>query len=132
MKMTMANFRHAMTLFCTRDLKASDAFYGGLLGLERVMDAPEALLYRLSDTAYFGLTARPGREPKAGAALIEFTVGTDQEVDDWYAKIKGAGFETDGAPRDTGAVYCFFCTDPNGYIVEIFRPKNPAAIGLAT
>ena len=128
--MAKNGFRHAITLFCTNDLEASDTFYGGLLGLERVMKTRDSLNYRLSDTAYFGLTARPGREPKAGAALIEFTVATDAEVDAWHAKITAAGHAVDGPPRDTGHVYCFFATDPNGYIVEVFRPYEPSAMGL--
>jgi hypothetical protein len=76
----MAAFAHALTFFCTRDLALSERFYGGTLGLAVAMRTPTAIVWRVNPGAFFGVTAGPGREPKAGAALLDLTVGSAAEV----------------------------------------------------
>ena len=68
-------FTGALTFFCTRDLAACEWFYGKTLGLEVAVRTPTAVLWRITDTAFFGVTAGPGRQPAAGARGSEARTG---------------------------------------------------------
>jgi catechol 2,3-dioxygenase-like lactoylglutathione lyase family enzyme len=125
----MTGFAQALTFFCAKDLAASARFYGQTLGLPVAIDTGTAILWRVTETAFFGVTSGPGREPKAGAAIIELVTRTADEVHDWHRRIAGDGWETDGAPRQiAGGVTCFFATDPDGYLVEILHFADPATL----
>ncbi len=125
----MAGFAQALTFFCTRDLAASERFYGGTLGLAVAMRTPTAILWQAAGAAYFGVTSGPGREPKAGAAIFELVTRHDSDVQDWYARIVADGWQTDAPPRRTaGGAFCFFATDPNGYLVEILHFAEPSPL----
>ncbi len=125
----MAAFAHALTFFCTRDLALSERFYGGTLGLAVAMRTPTAILWRVNESALFGVTAGPGREPRAGAALLDLTVGSAAAVHDWHKRITADGWKTDGPPRPMAeGMTGFFATDPNGYLVEILHFDDPAAL----
>ncbi len=125
----MKPFAQALTFFCARDLAASERFYGETLGLEVAMRTPTAILWRVCDRAFFGVTSGPGREPKPGAAIFELVTEEEAEVGRWHARIAAAGWRTDGAPRRIGGgVTCFFATDPDGYLVEILHFDDPAAL----
>jgi len=118
----MGAFAQALTFFCARDLAASERFYGETLGLAVAMRTPTAILWRVTESAYFGVTSGPGRAPKAGAAIFELVTRRADEVGEWHARIAAAGWATDGAPRQVpGGVTCFFATDPDGYLVEILH-----------
>ena len=128
----MGAFAQALTFFCAKDLAASARFYGETLGLPVAMRTPTAILWRVTETAFFGVTSGPGRAPKAGAAIVELVTRSAPEVGDWHARIAAAGWATDGAPRQApGGVTCFFATDPDGYLVEIlhFADPNPLTAG---
>jgi catechol 2,3-dioxygenase-like lactoylglutathione lyase family enzyme len=126
----MPTFSQALTFFCTRDLPRSERFYGGTLGLEVAMRTPTAVVWRITDTAYFGMTAGPGREPKAGAALLDLVVRSKQEVLDWHRRIEADGHKTDGAPRLMhDGMTGFFATDPDGYLVEIIHFADESVLG---
>ena len=115
-------FTEALTFFCTKDLARSERFYGGTLGLRIAMRTPRAVLWRVSETAYFGVTSGPGREPKAGAALLDLVVRTKEEVAEWHRRITAGGWKTDGPPRPMhDGMTGFFATDPDGYLVEIIH-----------
>jgi len=125
----MSDFAQALTFFCTRDLAASERFYGQTLGLAVAMRTASAILWRAAGTAYFGVTSGPGREPKAGAAIFELVTHREADVQDWYARIVADGWQTDGPPRRTAAgAMCFFATDPNGYLVEILHFSDPSPL----
>jgi catechol 2,3-dioxygenase-like lactoylglutathione lyase family enzyme len=126
----MAAFAQALTFFCTRDLARMERFYGGTLGLKVAMRTPTAILWRVNDGAFFGVTAGPGREPKAGAALLDLTVGSAAEVHEWHRRITADGWKTDGPPRPMAAegMTGFFATDPDGYLVEILHFNDPQAL----
>ena len=121
-------FTWALTFFCTRDLAACERFYGKTLGLEVAVRTPTAVLWRITDTAFFGVTAGPGRQPAAGAAIVDLVVASAAEVQQWYDKIVADGWETDGPPRyvDLGATN-FFVTGPDGYLVEVHRQADGTA-----
>lgn len=111
----MTSFAQALTFFCTKDLEASERFYGTTRGFAVAMRTPTAILWRITGTACFGVTSGPGREPKAGAALFELVTHAESEVGDWYRRIVAGGWKIDGGPRRiAGGVTCFFATDPNG------------------
>ena len=122
----MGAFARALTFFCAKDLAASERFYGATLGLPVAMRTPTAVLWRVTDGAFFGVTNGPGRVPKAGAAIFELVTHRASDVNEWHTRIAAAGFETDGAPRAApGGVTCFFATDPDGYLVEILHFADP-------
>ncbi len=122
-------FAEALTFFCAADLAASEKFYGETLGLRTAIRTERAILWRVTDTAFFGVTSGPGRAPKAGAAILELVTRTAAEVADWHGHIAGAGWHTDGPPRaSAGGVTCFFATDPDGYLVEILHFADPSAL----
>lgn len=123
------SFTQALTFFCTRDLVASERFYGGTLGLTAVIRTGSAILWRITDTAFFGVTSGPGRTPAPGAAIVELCVDSAEAVQGWYDRITADRWETDGPPRhvEAGAT-CFFATDPNGYLVEVLHFDDAAAL----
>src|SRR5581483_9359249 len=122
-------FTEALTFFCTKDLARSERFYGGTLGLRVAMRTPKAVLWRVSETAYFGVTSGPGREPKPGAALLDLVVRTEEEVTDWHQRIAADGWTTDGPPRPMhDGMTGFFATDPDGYLVEIVHFADRAVL----
>jgi len=123
-------FVSSLSFFCAKDgLAESERFYGGTLGLDVAFRTPTAVLYRVTDTAFFGITAGPGRVAKEGAAIVDFVVESVDEVHAWHKKITDDGWETDGPPKhaDLGATL-FFATDPNGYLVEILHFDDPDAL----
>lgn len=125
----MTGFAQALTFFCSSDLAASERFYGGTLGLAVALRTPTAILWRVTGSAFFGVTCGAGREPRPGAAILELVTRTAAEVLDWHRRIAGEGWPTDGAPRRVeGGVTCFFATDPNGYLLEILHFADPAAL----
>jgi hypothetical protein len=87
------------------------------------MRTPAAILWRVTDTAFVGVTSGPGREPTPGAALLEFVTERREDVALWHARIERDGWTTDGPPRPAGlpGVTCFFATDPNGYSIEFLH-----------
>ena len=125
----MAAFAQALTFFCTRDLARSERFYGGTLGLAVAMRTPTAIVWRVNERAFFGVTAGPGREPRPGAALLDLTVASAAEVHAWHRRIAADGWTTDGPPRPMPeGMTGFFATDPDGYLVEIVHFDDPAAL----
>lgn len=125
----MKPFPRALTFFCSRDLAASERFYGGTLGLPVATRTPTAILWRVNAGAYIGVTSGPGREPKPGAAILELVTEEAAEVARWHERIAGDGWQTDGPPRRTEAgITLFFATDPNGYLVEILHFADPDAL----
>ena len=128
----MNDFARALTFFCTRDLARSERFYGDTLGLKIAMRTPTAVVWRITNTAYFGMTAGPGREPKAGAALLDLVVRSKEEVLDWHRRIEADGWKTDGAPRAMhDGMTGFFATDPDGYLVEILHFADASVLGAS-
>jgi len=89
-------------------------------------------LYRITDTSFFGVTARAGRKPAPDAAILELVCASIDEVHDWYRKITAAGYDVDGPPRPgaRGGAVLFFVTGPDGYRVEIVHFADPKAAGL--
>ncbi len=110
----------------TEDLARAHAFYGELLGFERVLDEGDAWIYRSSGTGFIGVCkAIPGRVVQPAGSMISFV--TD-DVDKWYERLDAAGVPTRGKPEILAAfnIYAFFAEDPSGYIVEFQKFLDPA------
>ena len=122
-------FAHALTFFFTLDLEASERFYGGTLGLEVALRTSNAILWGVTDSAFFGVSSGQDRRPKPGAAIFELVTKEERDVYLWHQWIVADGWQTDGEPRlISGGVTCFFATDPSGYLVEILHFADPKTL----
>jgi catechol 2,3-dioxygenase-like lactoylglutathione lyase family enzyme len=118
-------FTRMFTFFATRDLAEARRFYGDVLGLQVSVDVGDAVLYRVTDTAFFGVTAKPGRTPAPGSAILELVCASRAELLDWRERVVAAGYAVDGPPRqgERPGVTLFFITGPDGYLVEILHEE---------
>ena len=114
----------AQITFCyTPDLEATAAFYGGILGLEQVLDQGVCRIFRVRDGAYLGFCRREGAPQPAGVIL---TLVSD-DVDGWHRRLQahGVAFEKPPAHNPDFRIYHCFARDPNGYLIEIQRFDDP-------
>ena len=113
---------HTLTFCPSSDLAASERFYGDTLGLEVAIRTKTAILWRVTETSFVGVTAGPTRDPKHEGAIVDLVVESAEEVQTWYDKITADGWKTDGTPRhvDMGATL-FFASDPDDYLVEVLH-----------
>lgn len=114
-----------ITFIYVSDLAVADEFYGGVLGLEMVLDQGGCHIYRVTETSFLGAcTIRPEKVGVAGA-LVTFV--TD-DVDDWHERLLAASATilTEPAPNETYAIYNFFAEDPDGNRFEVQRFDDPA------
>ena len=113
----------------TRDLAASDAFYGGVLGLALIESSPFANRYDAGGTQLRVTLV----EERAGA---EYTV-LGWQVDDLDAEIRkltraGVLFQRyDGMPQDSSGVWTApggariaWFTDPDGNTLSLQQPPS--------
>ncbi len=118
--------RQQISWVYTEDLERAHAFYGDLLGFERVLDEGDAWIYRSSDNGFVGVCkAIMGRVVQPAGSMISFV--TD-DVDDWYERFVSAGVPTRGKPEMLPAfnIYAFFAEDPNGYVIEFQQFLDPS------
>lgn len=110
-----------ITFLYTDDLARSASFYEEALGLKLALDQGGCRIYRITGSgAYIGV-CQAVDAPVEPASII-FTLVTP-DVDLWYARICGQGWECEDAPRynDVYDIYHFFVRDPSGYRIEIQR-----------
>ena len=110
-----------ITFLYTDDLARAAQFYEGALGLKLALDQGGCRIYRVSDgRAYIGV-CQAADAPVEPASII-FTLVTP-DVDGWYERISGQGWECEHAPRynEVYDIYHFFVRDPAGYRIEIQR-----------
>lgn len=103
----------------TKDLETSVVFYRDALGLPIWRDAGAAVIFEPLPGARIGVCrAFEDRvvEPKGGM----LTLLTD-DVDGWYERLVSAGVSVKRPPAkiEQFGIYSFFCTDPNGYVIEV-------------
>jgi len=112
-----------ITFLYVEDLEASDRFYSGILGLRLVVDQGSCRIFRVAADAYLGVCERPGRTGPEG--LIVTLVS--EEVDSWHDRLTALGVPVEQEPRrsDLYGVYHAFYRDPDGYLVEIQRFRDP-------
>jgi catechol 2,3-dioxygenase-like lactoylglutathione lyase family enzyme len=111
------SIQQQITFFYTSDLARTAAFYEDVLGLPVSLDQGDCRVYRLTPNAYVGFCQRC-EVGQATAVLL--TIVTD-EVDAWYQRLAARGITFDAPPRINPRynLYHCFCTDPNGYRIEI-------------
>ena len=101
-----------------RDLKKTEDFYVGVLGLKVVFRHPPSMIFLTTpgsgDLLNFVKTAQ---RPKANQGLehVGFKM-TKSEMKKKEAKLKKLGFKIDGRRGKTA----FYFTDPNGYHLEYY------------
>lgn len=113
-----------------KDLEAAKDFYGGILGLELVLDYGFAALYQMSESTFVGLIdetegMHSAEEPKT----VTLSFYTD-EIDEWYDYLKEKGVSLRGPVQNAvrHATRGFVAYDPEGYFLEFERflddPEN--------
>jgi catechol 2,3-dioxygenase-like lactoylglutathione lyase family enzyme len=113
-----------ITFVYVRDLNASAAFYGGVLGLPLARDQGGCLIYRAAPNAYVGVCKREDVTPQTDSVIL--TLVTD-DVEGWHAQAQAAGAEIEGPPahNDHYRITHCFLRDPDGYRIEIQRFDDP-------
>ena len=108
-----------ITFVTVSDLGASGEFYGGILGLDLVLDQGTCRIYRTTATSYLGICTH--REDVSPQGVILTLVSDD--VDRWHRELLDAGVTFESAPQlnDRYNIYHVFLRDPDGHLVEIQR-----------
>jgi len=112
-----------ITFLQVDDLRATDNFYGDLLGLELVLDQGACRIYRAGDDAFVGFCDH--REGPSPDGLILTFVPDD--VDAFCEGLRETGIELESEPsyNEKFQIYQAFVRDPDGYLVEVQRVDDP-------
>ncbi len=114
----------AQITFCyTTDFESTTHFYEELLGLPLALDQGKCRIYRVSDGAFIGV-CQSEKTPDTDGVIITLV---SNDVDGWYARLKGRGVQFEKAPslNPKFNIYHCFLRDPNGYLIEIQRFEDP-------
>jgi catechol 2,3-dioxygenase-like lactoylglutathione lyase family enzyme len=120
---------------CVTDLAAAEAFYGGLLGLERI-SAVEGrhVFFRCGPGVLLLFDADATREPPAPGAQMQVpphgTVGdghlcfaaSAEELDRWKALLEAAGVPIEADFTWPGGGRSIYFRDPSGNSLEFAEP----------
>jgi catechol 2,3-dioxygenase-like lactoylglutathione lyase family enzyme len=111
-------------LYCGDPL-ATDAFYGGLLGLPLVLDQGTCRIYGVGESAFLGFCRKtPNLAPqRTDGVILTLVVAEEIHVNQWYEYLLSVGAE-DAVERPPALnpefnIYHLFLRDPDGYLVEI-------------
>jgi catechol 2,3-dioxygenase-like lactoylglutathione lyase family enzyme len=112
-----------ITFVQVEDLKQTHEFYAELLGLELVKDQGPCRIYRVGEDAFLGFCDH-GDGPSPDGVIL--TLVRD-DVDDYCEALQNRGVEFESGPTDneTFQIRQAFIRDPDGYLVEIQRFKDP-------
>lgn len=112
-----------ITFLPASDLTASKAFYGGILGLDLVVDQGTCLIFRVTDEAFLGVCEH--LEPIEGRSVIVTIVAED--VDGFCAMViaNGGAVETGPEHNERFGIYHAFFRDPDGHHIEVQRFDDP-------
>lgn len=113
------SFQEQIVFVYVQDLEPADRFYGGVLGLDLVLDQGGCLIYQVAGSAYLGICDRPERAGIEGS-LVTLVTG---DVDEWFERLVNAGAEIIRPPQHSAEyqIYNFFARDPDGNRLEIQR-----------
>ncbi len=121
-------FTNAITFLYTRDLANTVHFYEQILGLVRIVDQGDCLIWRVSPESYLGFCQRATAPEKPEGVIFTFIT---EDVDEWASRLREHGIPLEKEPALTeryGIYNCFF-RDPNGYLLEIQRFVDPQWAG---
>ncbi|MFP4126922.1 MAG: VOC family protein, partial [Alphaproteobacteria bacterium] len=112
-----------LTFLYTDNLARAVGFYRDVLDLELVVDQGRAVLFRVNDGAYLGVSDRPDRPRGTAGVMVSFVC----DVDRAYAKLTARGVAFEGPPgaQMDGTVYAAFFRDPDGYRLELQEFRDP-------
>ena len=99
------------------NLAVSQRFYQDLLGLEPKEESPTFASFILSNGMSIGLKAKHSVLPAAdtnGSGELAFTLGTNKQVDELFAKWQENGINIALPPIDVTYGYTFLALDPSG------------------
>jgi extradiol dioxygenase family protein len=121
--------KSTITWFYYEGLDEASKFYGETLGLEQVLDAGWARIYRTAGNAFFGLVdAQEGKgvcqTQEINAVL--FTLVVDDVVA-CYDRLSKAGVTLNSEVKilEEVQIRTFFLSDPGGYSLEIQEFLSP-------
>lgn len=121
--------KSAITWFYYDDLEVASRFYGETLGLEQVLDAGWARIYRTTGKAFVGLVnAQEGKgvcqTQETNAVLLTLVV---DDVVAWYDHLSKAGVSLNSEVKilEEVQIRTFFLSDPGGYSLEIQEFLSP-------
>src|SRR5207253_2964107 len=107
-----------------RNLEASDAFYRGVLGMERVGERGNMWFYTAGahhhDLALMELGSGAVSAPKNAVGLFHlcFDVPNENALAELYAKCRNAGAHLLGSV-DHNIMRSFYVLDPDGNVIEL-------------
>ena len=113
-----------------KDVPRAQRFYEDVLGLTLAVDQGFSKIYQVSPTSFVGLVDEAQglhRASEAKAVTLSFVV---EDIDGWYAYLKGRGVPLRGEVRDATRhpTRGFVAYDPEGYFLEFERflddPQN--------
>lgn len=116
--------KSGITFLKTKDLAATSAFYGQVMGFKMVLDQGKCRIFRICPNAFVGFCLTEG---STGSEEVILTIEIE-DVDGFCAYLEGQGVEIEVRPRlnEVYKIYQMFVRDPNGYLVEIQRFLDPA------
>lgn len=130
-----AGLSHAATMLVVSDVERSLAFYRDMLGFEQ-LEYPHIPLLRCG-TLYLhlvetspptadkpGVTLDPPPDADRTPVVLVFEVDDVVEVHRWLSG-RGVVFMTAPQRPPWGGLRCF-ARDPDGYLIEVEQPSDPA------
>lgn len=117
------------------DLDAAESFYGGLLGLERIMRAGNRhvfykvgqgvlLIFNPDETAQSDPDAKLPVPPHGAIGPGHLCLAaTEEEIDGWQHKLAAAGHAAEARFRWPNGALSLYVRDPAGNSIEFAEPK---------
>jgi methylmalonyl-CoA/ethylmalonyl-CoA epimerase len=116
----MAAIRLAQVAVTVRDLDRAKAFYGEILGLPHLFDAPPGLaFFQCGDTRL--MLSQPEGPETAGNSILYYGV---EDVDSAYSAMRDRGIAFEEAPRriaevDGKPIHLAICRDSEGNLLGL-------------
>lgn len=106
-----------VTNIAAEDVAAAQAFYGDVLGLERLMDHGWIVTY--GSSVQMGLQVSVASEGGSGTPVPDLSIEVD-DLENTLARVRAAGFAVEYGPADEPwGVRRFYVRDPFGRLVNI-------------
>ncbi len=114
-----------ITFLYVSDLARAAEFYGGVIGLEQVLDQGPCLIYRVTANSFLGVCNHRPEKLGVSGALLTFVT---EDVDAWHTRLVEAGATIVKPPAHNAEyeIYNLFAEDPDGNRFEVQRFDDPA------
>jgi len=119
----MPDITEFITFLFVSDLDASHSFYADTLGLQLTVDQGDCRIYKVTDTAFLGVCARPDRVIHDGMIVTVVT----EDVDGLHQRLVAAGAFVESEPEHSEqyGIHHGFYRDPDGHLIEIQHFDDP-------